>query len=132
MGAPNGMVEDEHALRARSLLQDLLDLGVVLGLDDVVVREILLDARPAHILEAVLVERKFSLAPTHIVYDRRLGVLPDIGSRLAFLGHDVATRRIVVEGLEVVQRRRDVARGEDSGGGHYVDEGVVRKLEDRG
>ena len=114
------MVEDVHALRACHLLQDALDLGVVLRLDDFVVCEVLLDARPVHVLEAVLVERELGLATAHVVHEGWLGVRPDVGGGLALGRNDVAVRRLVGERLEVVQRGRDVAGSEDCSGGHYV------------
>ena len=85
MGIPENMVEDVYTLRTHHLLHDPLDLGVVLLLDsdDLVVRKALFDARPAHVLEAVLVERELGLAPAHVMHDGRLRVRPNIGGGFA-------------------------------------------------
>ena len=128
MSEPESMVEDVHSLRPSDLLQQFLNLGVVLILDEVIVREVLLDTRPMHELEPVLVQRELGLASAHVVDDGWVRVRPDIGAGFTSRGLHVVAWRLVVEGLEIVQRRGDVAGSEDSGGGHCVEAKVVRKL----
>lgn len=80
---PDGVVEDEDALRARDRLQQLLDLRVVLRLDARLVVERGLRARGRHELEPDGVERELVLAPAHVVDDHGARVLPDVRARLA-------------------------------------------------
>lgn len=115
------MVEDEDALRARDLLQQLLDLLVVLRLDALLVVEFGLLTRGLHELEPRGVEREFVLAPARVVDDHGARVLPDVRAQLALgrrLHVGVGTLRGVVGRGVVVERRRDVVRGQDGGGGH--------------
>ena len=119
-GAPDGVVEDEHALRPNDLLQQPLDLRIIPLLDHLVIREVLLDARPMHPLEPVLVERELGLAPAHVVHDRGVRLAADVRLRLALDGVGVRVRGLVVERLVVVEGRRDVAGRENCGGRHRV------------
>lgn len=72
------MVEDDHFLRPRYVLEQLLDLLVILAPDLLLVHELLLGANMARELEAVHVEAELILASARVVDDDRAWVVAEV------------------------------------------------------
>ena len=117
--APDSVVKDEDALRARHLLEELLDLGIIYGLDALVVVEFLLDARVLHELEPVLVKRELFLASARIADCYVVRLRAEVVRSLALWRLlDVLVRLLGADRCVVVEDGRDVVGSEDSCSGH--------------
>lgn len=114
------MVKDDHFLRPRHVLEQLLDLLVILAPDLLLVHELLLGANMARELEAVHVEAELILASARVVDDNGARVVAEVVLRLpgGRSEVDVAVGCFVAGRSVVVKRGGDVVRGEDGGDGH--------------
>ncbi len=118
------MVEDEHPLRTRNSLEQLLHLLIIHPFDPLLIHELRLRTRMPHELKPVLVEGELVLAPARVVHDDGALVFAEIVLGLAGgRGEvDVAVRFLgrVTERCVVVERRGDVVLAWGWGWREYV------------